>query len=55
MKKQKHRWSPLQGTNQSECWKCGCKKGYSRAYKRIVFVDRFGKLSYQTPNCYENV
>lgn len=38
--KGKHKWFEIPSSPHQmwECWKCGCIKGYSPVYKKIIYV-----------------
>jgi hypothetical protein len=48
----KHSWFDVPGSPHptKECWKCGCLKGYSPSFKKIVYTKE-GKLHEKLPPC----
>ena len=51
-KHEKHSWCDVPGSPHvlQECWKCGCHKGYSPPFKKIVYTkDR--KIYEKAPPC----
>jgi hypothetical protein len=52
----KHKWIGYSGYDtkllrRMSCTKCYCEKGYSPAFGCVIYVDRFGKMSYRSPEC----
>jgi len=33
------------------CPTCKCEKFYSAGHKKLVYIDRFGKMHYRAPSC----
>ena len=48
----KHSWFDVPNTPHvlKECWKCGCLKGYSPSFKKIVYT-KDGILYEKLPPC----
>jgi hypothetical protein len=50
-----HRWQKIEPTNKlkhKECTRCHCEKFYdSEGFRQLIYQDRFGHMSYHTPQC----
>lgn len=52
---EKHRWIDVPSQHSlQECWKCGCFKGYSPAFKKIVYTKNH-ELFEKLPPCLEKI
>ena len=48
----RHRWVQQDGFRTFQCERCGIKKYWSPAYKKLIFEKRNGVFSiYATPSC----
>ena len=49
-----HTWEHLTDTNKFKhvrCTRCHCEGYYDPAFHCYVYYDRFGKMSFQRPDC----
>lgn len=55
-KHEKHGWFDLPGSPHPvrQCWKCGCLKGYSPAFKKIVYT-KDGEVYEKLPLCVKSI
>jgi hypothetical protein len=51
MKTIHHVWSKRPGFRHHKCERCGAIRNYDASFARLMYTDRFGKISYNTPIC----
>jgi len=46
-----HKWKDNNIPNVKQCERCLCLKYYVYAFRRMMYMDRFGKTHYRAPEC----
>jgi hypothetical protein len=49
-----HVWDaviPSKKLKHKKCSRCHCEKFWDQGFRRLIYIDRFGRMSYRTPSC----